>query len=381
MKKQVICLAAFAAALFSTSPASATLEYKHENWTFGIAPMFTVMYSYNSFDKKFDNLDDKNETYTGADIFSSAEYKFNDDYQLGIYLDFNTDGNQYLKDYRGYEWDEQLYGILTTPYGSFQYGQTYNVGYLFYTGAPSVGPLGVNDSGITNYLTNPDWSRSGRIAAYRTLNSTAMNTENVAAKINYISPAWKGTQFGFSYVPDTYSNEGLISKYTDYSNNDAYIFALSNQTKLGDFNVSSYLGYGIYMKNDLEYAAGLTVAYKNWTLGGSFHRTYVDGDDTPVNHYINSYYTPELFDNYREGKAWNIGLGYQYEDYHVALTYFESTADNSANKTELVQFSNQYQLNKYLKLYGVIAHANFIGSAGDSINKGYAYITGFRIQL
>lgn len=381
MKKQVISLIAFASVFLSDFSTAAALEYKRENWTFGVVPTFTVMYSYNDFDRKFDKLNDKNETYSGADIFSFAKYRINNDYQLGVYLDFNTDGNQYLKNYRGYDWDEELYGVLTTPYGSIQYGQTYNVGYLFYAGAPSVGPLGVNDSGITNYFANPEWSRSGRIAAYQTLNSTAMNTENVAAKINYITPEWHGTKFGFSYVPDTYSNEGLISKYTDYGNNDAYIFAVNNKTSLGDFRIETYMGYGIYMKNDLEYAAGMSIAYQNWTLGGSFHRTYVDGSDTPVNRYINSYYTPELFDNYREGKAWNIGLGYQYEAYQVALTYFEAKADNSANKVELVQFSNQYQFNEWLKLYGVVAHANYVGATGSSVNKGYAYITGFRIQF
>ena len=381
MHKKNLYIYAMLPILLIAQEARATLEYRHEQWTFGVAPMFTTMFAYNSFDKKYDDLNDKTETYTGVDIFSSVEYKFNRDYNFGLYLDFNTDGNQYLKNYRGYDWDEQLYGIMTTPYGSFQYGQTYNVGYLFYTGAPSVGPLGVNDSGITNYLTNPDWSRSGRIASYRTLNSTAMNTENVATKINYISPRWKGTQIGFSYVPDTYSNEGLISKYTDYSNNDAYIFAINNQTQIGDLSINSYMGYGIYMKNDQEYALGMSLNYQGWTLGGSFHRTYIEGNDVPINQYINSYYTPELFDNYREGKAWNIGLGYKYQDYDVALTYFESKADNSKNKTEIVQFSNQYQWNEYLKLYGIIAHANFVGSSGLSINKGYSYMTGFRVQF
>ena len=61
--------------------------------------MFTTMFAYNSFDKKYDDLNDKTETYTGVDIFSSVEYKFNKDYNFGLYLDFNTDGNQYLKNY------------------------------------------------------------------------------------------------------------------------------------------------------------------------------------------------------------------------------------------------------------------------------------------
>lgn len=370
--------------LLSETSAQA-MQFEYDNWTFNAGGTFKVLYGQNSYEKQYDNTDNHNETYSGANINLSATYKFTPRYQLGFYYSTDTDGNNYLNDYSPNEWDEQFYAALQSPYGEIQIGQNYNVAYLFYAGAPNAAsPLGINDSSIVNFYSNPNWiNNGGKRAAYRTLNSTQLDTDNVATKFNYISPEFHGTRFGFTYMPEAYINQGLINGYAPYHNEEAYVFALSNNSRFGDFIINSYLGYGLYAKEDKDYAAGLNITWKEWTLGGSFRRTNVDGNRYPVNKQINSYMTAPYFDNFREGKAWNIGLSYTYGKLTTALLYFETEADLTQNQDKYIQFTNQYQYNEYLSLFATVAHVSFTGAdntAADS-NKGYSYITGFMLNI
>lgn len=366
------------------APSVQAMQFDYNDWTFNAGGSFTALYGLNSYEKQYESENNWSETYSGLTINLSAAYNITPEYQVGAFYSTDTDGTNYLHDYDLNEWDEQFYGFIKSPYGQLQIGQNYNVGYLFYVGAPTTGPLYVNDSTVTNFLNNPNWnSTGGKRAAYLTLNSTQLDTDNVAAKINYISPTFYGTQFGFSYMPKAYVNQGLINGYAPYHNEDAYVVALSNTHNFGEVTLNSYLAYGLYAKDDNDYAAGLSLAWRNWTLGGSFRRTTVDGDRYPINRQINSYMTAPYFDNFREGKAWNIGASYTYGKLTTAVTYFEAEADLTANKDQYLQWTNQYQYNKYLSLFATIAHVSFTGvsnSASDS-NKGYSYITGFTLSI
>ena len=127
----------------------------------------------------------------------------------------------------------------------------------------------------------------------------------------------------------------------------------------------------------------MSIAYKGWNIGGSYRQTNVTGSDDPINVQINPSLTPDYYDGYREGHAWNIGASYTYENWTTALTYFETNADRTPNKDRYIQFLNQYQINKHLTLYAVLAHVRFRGmenSPSDS-NKGYSLIGGFSINI
>ncbi len=381
--KIVFSLTALSFLFLNISEASAE-KFHYGPWDFEAGVTTTVLYGYNRYGREYRERDNRDETYSSVWGTLSAAYNFNSDYKLALYYLPTSDGNRYLKNYRGNQWTNRGYGALFTPYGQFQAGAFYNVAFQFYVGAPEVGPHSVNDSNITNFFSNPNWNRNGgKIASYLTLNSAMMNTDNIANKFSYISPTFYGTTFGFTYMPSAYSNEGLINGYAPYRNDEAYVFALANEKQLGEFNLRSYLGYGIYSRNDKEYAAGASVVWRNWTLGGAFHRTDADGGRYPLNRQINDYLTPAYFDNFREGKAWDIGLSYTYGKFSTAVTYFNSKADNTDNEDEFIQFTNRYQVNKHLNLYATLAHVNFKGldnRASDS-NKGYSYIAGFRVEI
>ena len=91
---------------------------------------------------------------------------------------------------------------------------------------PSVGPLGVNNSDIVDFIANPNWRRNKTGTAFRTLNSTDINTDGTAPKISYITPEFYQTVVGLTYVPDIYSRAGLVSRYADYKNEDGYVCLL-----------------------------------------------------------------------------------------------------------------------------------------------------------
>ena len=357
-------------------------EFNYDNWTFNIGANPTVLYGYNEFPGKYDSENDNDNVYTSLYLTFSAAYNFNKDYQLGVYYWPYSSGTNYFEDYDGKDWVNPIYGEFVTPYGQFQVGMNYNVAYQMYVGAPVVGPLGVNDSGITDFLNNPNWDKDGKYAFYPTLDSTKLDTDNVAPKFSYFSPIYKGTQFGFTYMPSAYNNQGLLNAYAPYYNNEAYVAAISNQHKFGEFNVSSYAGYGLYVDDHEDMSVGLSVAYKNWTLGGSYRQTDADSDN-PINQQINDNITPEFYDGFRDGRVWNIGLSYTYDNFTTGVSYFESMARKTDNRDQFVQWANQYQLDEYWTLYTAIGYVRFeglTGTAADS-NEGCSFIAGVGFNI
>ena len=381
MNKKIGLLIITIFALNQTSVQAKQFDY--ENWTFNAGANAKILYGYNFFSNKYDSVNDKDETYTSLNLNFSAAYNFNQDYQLGIYYLPNSSGTDYFKSYDGNEWDHQVYGAIKTPYGQFQVGMNYNVAYQMYVGAPSVGALGVNDSGITDFLDNPNWDRiGGKVAFYPTLDSTRLDTDNIAPKFSYISPVYKGTQFGFSYMPSAYNREGLLNGYAPYYDNEAYVVALSNEHQLGDINVSSYAGYGLYVNDHQDMSFGVSLNYANWTLGGSYRQTDADSDN-PINQQVNSTLTPQFYDGFRDGRVWNIGLSYNYENFTTGVSYFESIARKTNNQDQFVQWANQYQLDDNWTLYTTIGYVRFeglTGTAADS-NEGCSFVTGIGFNI
>lgn len=361
-----------------------TLPVQAGEWEFDASGSANALYGYSDVDSRYEKLNDNNHTPSDVDISLSAEYTFdNSAYKSGFYLDVMAAADKELEDYNQGKWGEEAYLTLDSPYGRIMAGQTFNAAYQFGVGAPSVGPLGVNNSDIVDFIRNPNWRRDKKTASFRTLNSTDINTDGTAPKISYISPEFYHTTLGLSYVPDAYSRRGLINKYADYDNDDGYIAALYNHQEFGSVALESSLGYARFMDDDQEFSAGLSVSYGNWTVGGSYRRTWVDGGDYPLNIRSDDSRTPELFDSYREGYAWNAGVSYAFGPYQVGLSYFNAKADHTDNEDRVVQLSNQYQYNKYVDFYLIAAHVDYQGADknSDNNNKGYAFITGVGINF
>lgn len=341
------------------------------------------LYGYNLPSNRYKHNTPRDRMMYNLSLNLGAEREFAEDYRLGMYVDINAGINRLQYNLNNGSWGQEVYGILDMPYGRLMLGETYNVAYQFQVGAPRVGAFGLDDSDIVNFMINPNWTKTKHTTAYRTLNSTSMNTDGVAPKISYITPEVYHTVFGVSFAPDTYDRRGLVNKFAKYADNNAYVFSLSNEQDLGFADMTAALGYGIFNQDDKEITAGLSFYKGGWTLGASYRKTYVDGGDVKITKHSANPRLPDFFDNYREGQAWDIGLKYEIGPFQAALSYLHSEADNTANQDDIVLLSGQYQLNKYTDLYLAGARVNFRGATKmpEDSNKGYTVLAGVGLHF
>ena len=346
---------------------------------YNLSGEWSSFYGY-AFPSHRDKHKDKRQFFVNTfEADFSAEKNFNDDYSLGLFADIMVGVNKRQYNYSNGLWGHEVYGIFDNPLGRVMFGETYNAAAQFHVGAPSAGKLGLNDSDIVNFIANPNWVKTKRQTAYQTLNSTSINTDGTAAKISYITPEYHNLTLGFSYIPDTYNRTGLVNKRARYAADDGYVAAAYYTADLGFAELESSLGYGIFNQDDKDFSAGLSLYRAGWTLGGSWRKTYVDGGDYPVTKHSLNPRLADWFDGYREGEAWDVGVGYEIGPFKTALSYFESKSAQSDNKDKIWLLSGAYQYNRNLSLYLAGARAEFKGQTPEDSNKGYAAITGFSL--
>ncbi len=348
-------------------------------WEFDVSGHVQGLYGYTDVAKRFEHKDKNNHGVGQGDVSFSAARDYDNDYRLSLHLDLMGGIDQELEDYNQGRWGEEAYAIGDSPYGRIMLGQTFNVAAQFHDGAPSVGALGSNND-VVDFISNPNWKRNGKVTKFATLNTTYINTDGVAPKISYISPSFYNTVVGFSYVPDAYNRRGLINNHASYAHKDGYIAALYSEQDFHWLTASLSGGFARFHDNDNEFSAALKLSRGNWSLGGGWRKTYIDGTDKQKSR---STALPEFFDGYREGEAWDVGVGYEVGPYHMALSYFESKAERADNKDKIWIFSNQYQYNQYLDIYLAAAHVDFEGDSrtvADN-NKGYAFVSGLGVNF
>ena len=349
-------------------------------WDFSYSGHVQGLYGYSDLSKRFKHNDKSNHGVGQGDVGFTAQYTYNDDYSASLNLDVMGGVDQELEDYNQGRWGEEAYLIADSPYGRLMVGQTFNVDAQFHEGAPTAGAL-ANNNDVVDFISNPNWKRNGKITRFATLNTTYINTDGVAPKISYISPAFYDTMIGFTYVPDAYNRRGLINKFASYEKDGGFVAGIYNASDLGFADAKISFGYAEFHDNDKEMSASLSLSRGGWTLGGGWRKTYTNGRDKSLNAVTSR--TPELFDNYREGQAWNVGLGYEIGPYQTALSYFESKASRTDNRDKVIVFSNQYQLNEHMDVYLAAAHVDFEGKNSDieNNNQGYAFVAGIGLNF
>ena len=309
-----------------------------------------------------------------GNISSSLSYAFDEQTSATLHLDLMGGIDQEIQDYNQGRWGEEVYGELNSRYGQVMLGQVYNVASLFHDGTPATGALSSNND-VADFLHNPSWKRNKKETYFTTLNSSDINTDGVAPKINYITPEFYGTGIGFSYMPDSYNRRGLVNKHANYAHDDGFVGAVYNDYDWGAINSQASIGYAQYHGNDKEFSYSLKLSRGNWSLGGGYRKTYTDGDNK-ISQNAN---LPQDFDAYREGQAWNIGLGYEIGPFSTSLSYFESKASHLPDKSKVTVFSNQYQINKNFDVYVAAAYGDY--TTANERKNGYAVVSGVGVNF
>ena len=335
--------------------------------TYGLDGNIKSAYGYSDSAKNHHGLGKGN-------INSYVGYDFDEANQVSLHFDVMGGVDKELKDYNQGNWGEEVYGIADTSYGQLMLGQVYNVASLFHNGAPMTGILNSN-SDVVNFLHNPNWRRNEKSTKFATLISTDINTDGVAPKINYITPEFYGTALGFSYTPDSYNRRGLINKHAGYAHKDGFATAVYSDHRLGNINSKTSFGYAQYHGNDKEFSLSQNFNRGNWTIGTGFRKSYIDGDNKSNPNRV----LPIDFDGYREGYAWNIGVGYEIGPFSTSLSYFTSKQKGKTNKNDMVVWSNAFQVNKYIDIY--LAAATLSYKDNGQKDNGCAGVIGMGVNF
>ena len=328
-------------------------------------------YGYTDYNSKLPTSYKHNNLNSSLNTYINLSCDINSDYKASLIGYTMIDSAKEIENYNQGYWGEEFFLELETPLGQLSLGQDRNVAYIFAVGAPNVGSFRINNTDLTNFFVNPNWYQKGSKSSYKTLNSTYINTDGASLKLNYITPEFYNTKVGITYVPKNNSRSGLVSKDSLSYNKEAYILGLYNSFYIKDYEIESSLGYGYYKDNDEEYSLGLSIYRKGWTLGASYRQTNAKTKSLKINQ-------ATLFDGYREGSAYNIGISYEIGPFTTGISYFNSKSDKNSNKDELIGFSNSFELNKYTTLSLTLAHQK---STDIETIKGYATMLGLEFAL
>lgn len=331
------------------------------DWNF--SGQINALYGYTDYSSPKLGHPNNNHAPIYGEVNSSVSYSFDEETQVSLHLDLNGGIDRNMADYNQGDWGEENYVISDSFLGRFMIGQTYNAAYQFHVGAPQAGLLTSNNNFVTDFINNPNWQRDKDKTIYKSLNSTAINTDGVAPKLTYISPENYGTILGFSYIPEIYNRRGLISKSLDYKDDSGYVASIYNQSELGYYTLESSISYAFYDNIDTELSAGLKISRGGWSLGGSIHNTQKEGD-TKIRE----------VDGFRDSFSWDVGVGYEIGPFSTSISYFSSKSDEFFAQNEIVSFSNQYELSNNLTIYMAAEYADF--ESEDEHIKGYAIISG-----
>lgn len=339
-----------------------------------------AFYGYSDYAKNRHNHQKHNNTPSTAEIYTSAGYEFDNGNSLMLNVDGQIAGDKKIKDYNQGDWGENVYGVFTSRYGELSAGQMYNAAYQLAVGAPSVGYFRANNSPITDFLVTHNWQRGKKPTAYRTLNSTYLNTDGDALKFAYTTPEFYGTKAAFSYTPDSYSKSGLLSKQSRYEHKSSYALGLYNSHDFEYFSLESSLGYAFNHKNNQEISAGLSLYRKGWTIGGSYRRSFTSSNDYALNTSKEESY-PYFYDGYRRSQAYNLGVSYEIGPFKTGVTYFSAKADKTDNEDHIITFANRYAFYKNTAVYLAAAFAEYKGDKTVESNRGTTIICGLEVNF
>ena len=105
----------------------------------------------------YDNLPNR-LVYRQDGRFEGA-YTFADKTRLGAHADYTLALRQHDKDYNGGDWRFYPYALAENPaYGKFTVGYSYNAARQFHIGAQDISWIGIQDSNLSNFLTDVNWS-------------------------------------------------------------------------------------------------------------------------------------------------------------------------------------------------------------------------------
>jgi hypothetical protein len=236
---------------------------------------------------------------------------------------------------------------------------------------------------MTDFIANPNWTRRHRTKYYNTLPSTLIDTDGSSFKLSYLTPEWHGTSLGVSYIPQNNANDGLNSKFSDYHNKSGSVVTLYHRSDWRFLEAEFYAAFADYNDSHLEYAGGASLYRKGWTLFASYRQTETQSSDTPITKQTLSKNREAYFDGYRNGFAYNGGLGYEFAFLNTSLTWFESKSSDTRARNRILNWHNSVRPYKHFGVYFGAAWVDFRADRvkADSSKRGTVGYAGIELTF
>ena len=320
---------------------------------------------------------DGNPTIDSVEEFSTGQIR--GDGRIGIQADTVLD-NGYKVGTR-FEFEltsdlEMAYIFISGPFGELQVGQIDNVstGLQFYVPeflAPAIDTVDYPDFQAYGRSSVADGPQYG--------DSTFIVYDEVAHKINYISPRIQGVQFGIGWTPDptasfdNSSGSGIQGRadqdHDRFPDNvgvaEDLVTFTANYSREEIFDITwgisgAYMiagGHSVPNTTPTAYNVGFNIGWKGWELGGSWQESrdlMVDGEllanDNPM-------------DDFRvKDRVWAIGFAYGQDQWKVGAAYRTSRRDENSSRGDKtnkeVEIGATYNLGKGLWISGMFEYVN-----------------------
>ncbi len=317
---------------------------------------------------------------THVNLVSNAEVSFGGkttlDNGITIGVDVQLEANSQAAD----QIDES-YLYLESGCGKVILGTEHGVGDLITTHAPAVGPVGVNGSNHTFWVSNG----SGNNAPTSIDASGSGDHE----KMTYISPKlFDMLQAGVSYTPSQNGEDGKnVSTTTAGTLHDIYEATVLFDSSLAGVGVRASTSYlhgsnsGVGGPTE-QISAGLSLKFAGFTFGGGYGRNISKAEAAAAAN--------------GDGWAYNVGLAYATGPYGVSLGYHYgeaegNTGDNGSNESTLnAELGFSYNVSSgvdfksgiaYVKFEEDTANSVFNGAAFEAENDGWVWVNGIYLSF
>lgn len=253
--------------------------------------------------------------------------------------------------------DEQ-YLFVNGGFGRIEMGKNDSAADSMALQAPSVGPVGVNDGDLSNWVD-----------AYLIDTIRSSGDQN---RVSYFTPSFGGFRAGASYADDSQRNGSGGYNGTDGSGDSIVSGALAFDH---DFNgvALGLSATGEHSEDGYWYGLGSTVGFGNFTVGGSYGHTEDDYGLNATNQDLD---------------AFDLGVSYAMDAATVSLGYGYEEVDNSGD-ISTVDLGMAYTLGAGVtwksSVYWFDQEADSTnnsatsGISGD--NDGYGVVTGLRLDF
>lgn len=343
-----------------------------------------IYYGVSETRDNYNLSNEPNRAVFRTDVRGGTDYVFSPRHKIGIHASAALILKEHDKSYQGGEWRFYPWLKDESEYGRFEAGYVFNAAYQLHKGAKDITFFGINDSNLTYFLSNPNWSNGKHSVKFATPKSTTVMNDGRAPKLAYFTPRLGNTVLGFSYAPDNAHRRGMVSRYADYETvEDGYAAGMQNEWQLGETKLYTSLGYGLFNRTDKETSVGIMLVNGRWSFGAGYKKAYIDGHKNPITVNSANPRCPDLFDNYRESSAWNISIGHEWESWKSNVAFLQAEAENTRNSDRLLVFSNVFSLSKQVEAYLVGLYINSHGADkySSANNRGYALTTGLGLRF